>query len=219
MDWYAELKRRFAEQRDPENAAKMAAYMRNLFAFYGLATPKRRAQYRDMLREAKKRGIVDWELLDKCYEDEYRELQYFVIDYLEAMGDFLCFEDMPKLKRYAKSKQWWDSIDGLDTVIGRIGLADRRMNELMLEWSADEDFWLRRIAIDHQLGRKEQTDRELLAQIIVNNLGDREFFINKAIGWSLREYAKTDPEWVRDFLAKYGERLDKLSVREASKHL
>lgn len=93
------------------------------------------------------------------------------------------------------------------------------MNELMLAWSVDEDFWLRRIAIDHQLGRKEQTDRELLAQIIVNNLGDREFFINKAIGWSLREYAKTDPEWVRDFLARYGERLDKLSVREASKHL
>lgn len=219
MDWYAELKRRFAEQRDPENAVKMAAYMRNLFAFYGLATPKRRALYRDMLREAKKRGVVDWELLDRCYEDEYRELQYFVVDYLEAMGEFLRFEDMPRLKRYAKSKQWWDSIDGLDRVIGRIGLADRRMNELMLAWSVDEDFWLRRIAIDHQLGRKEQTDRELLAQIIVNNLGDGEFFINKAIGWSLREYAKTDPEWVRDFLARYGERLDKLSVREASKHL
>ena len=63
----------------------------------------------------------------------------------------------------------------------------------MLEWSLDEDFWLRRIAIDHQLGRKEKTNTELLEKILVNNLGSREFFINKAIGWSLRDYSKTDP--------------------------
>ena len=73
----------------------------------------------------------------------------------------------------------------------------------MLEWSLDEDFWLRRIAIDHQLGRKEKTNTALLEKILVNNLGSREFFINKAIGWSLRDYSKTDPEWVRDFIRTY----------------
>ena len=89
----------------------------------------------------------------------------------------------------------------------------------MLEWSLDEDFWVRRVAIDHQLCRKERTNTALLEQIIVNNLGSGEFFINKAIGWSLRDYSKTNPAWVRDFLNRYGERMERLSVREAGKYV
>ena len=89
----------------------------------------------------------------------------------------------------------------------------------MLQWSTDEDFWIRRIAIDHQLLRKEKTNTQLLEQIIINNLGSSEFFINKAIGWSLRDYSKTNPDWVRDFINRYKERMDKLSVREASKYI
>ena len=79
--------------------------------------------------------------------------------------------------------------------------------------------WLRRIAIDHQLLRKERTDKVLLGQIIVNNLGSDEFFINKAIGWSLREYSKTDPDWVSNFIQLHEERMNKLSIREAGKYL
>ena len=104
-------------------------------------------------------------------------------------------------------------------MIGNIGLRDARVDALMLEWSADEDFWVRRIAIDHQLLRKEKTNTMLLERIIVNNLGSDEFFINKAIGWSLRDYSKTDPEWVRAFLEKYGKEMDKLSIREAGKYI
>ena len=70
----------------------------------------------------------------------------------------------------------------------------------MLEWSTDEDFWMRRIAIDHQLCRKERTNTELLEKILVNNFGSSEFFINKAIGWSLRDYSKTNQDWVRNFV-------------------
>lgn len=89
----------------------------------------------------------------------------------------------------------------------------------MLLWSKEKDFWLRRIAIDYQLNRKEKTNKELLEKIIVNNLGSREFFINKAIGWSLREYSKTNPFWVKEFINKYKDKLDKLSIREASKYI
>lgn len=135
------------------------------------------------------------------------------------MQDLLTYEDIPKIRTYIKAKQWWDTIDLFDQVVGRIGLQDSRVDDLMLEWSLDEDFWLRRIAIDHQLGRKEKTNTELLEKILVNNLGSREFFINKAIGWSLRDYSKTDPEWVRDFIRTYGEKMDMLSVREGSKYL
>ena len=135
------------------------------------------------------------------------------------MQKFLTYDDIPKIWKYIKEKQWWDSIDCLDRIVGEIGLSDSRVDELMLQWSLDEDLWVRRLAIDHQLLRKEKTNRELLGQIIVNNLGSKEFFINKAIGWSLRDYSKTDPEWVKDFIDQYKDRMDKLSIREGSKYL
>ena len=89
----------------------------------------------------------------------------------------------------------------------------------MLTWSVDDDLWLRRIAIDHQLLRKDQTDTALLEEIIVANLGQQEFFINKAIGWALRDYSKTDPGWVRAFIERHRDGLAPLSVREAGKYL
>jgi 3-methyladenine DNA glycosylase AlkD len=89
----------------------------------------------------------------------------------------------------------------------------------MLAWSTDEDFWLRRIAIDHQLCRKDKTNTELLEQILINNFGSSEFFINKAIGWSLRDYSKTNPQWVKTFIEKYKDKMNKLSIKEASKYI
>ena len=219
MEKYLEIKDLFENNRDKENAVKMAAYMRNQFKFYGLATPKRKAQYKDLLKSEKKSKNVDWDFLDKCYEDEYREFQYLVMDYLTAMQKFLAYDDVPNIKKYIKSKQWWDTIDGLDRIIGEIAFVDDRIDDLMLEWSKDEDFWVRRIAIDHQLCRKEKTNMELLEKILVNNFGSNEFFINKAIGWSLRDYSKTNPEWVRSFLDKYQEKMSKLSVKEAGKYI
>jgi len=219
MDKYEELKRKFEESKDKENAISMAKYMRNLFSFYGIPTPKRKAVYKDFLKEEKKLEKIDWELLDQCYQDLHREFQYFVCDYLLAMNKYLTFEDIPKLKQYITKKEWWDTIDCFDSVIGEIGLRDNRVEKLMLEWSKDKDLWLRRIAIDHQLNRKEKTNKELLEQIIVNNFGSEEFFINKAIGWSLREYSKTNPTWVKEFLDKYKDKLNKLSIREASKYI
>lgn len=219
MDKYEELKRKFEESKDKENAISMAKYMRNLFSFYGIPTPKRKAVYKDILKEEKKLEKIDWELLDQCYQDLHREFQYFVCDYLLAMNKYLTFEDIPKLKQYITKKEWWDTIDCFDSVIGEIGLRDNRVEMLMLEWSKDKDHWLRRIAIDHQLNRKEKTNKELLEQIIVNNFGSEEFFINKAIGWSLREYSKTNPTWVKEFLDKYKDKLNKLSIREASKYI
>jgi 3-methyladenine DNA glycosylase AlkD len=89
----------------------------------------------------------------------------------------------------------------------------------MLVWSMSDNLWLRRVAINYQRKLKEKTNTELLEKIICNNLGTKEFFINKAIGWSLREYSKVNPDWVREFLRKYESKLAKLSIREASKYL
>lgn len=98
-------------------------------------------------------------------------------------------------------------------------MRDKKVNEILLNWSLDENIWLRRIAIDHQLLRKEKTNTKLLEQIIINNLNRQEFFINKAIGWSLRDYSKTNPKWVKEFIKKYKDSMSNLSISEASKYI
>lgn len=219
MNKYLKIKKSFEGLEDKENAVSMSKYIRNLFGFYGISSTKRKAVYKDFLKEEKKHKIIDWDFLDQCYKDEHREFQYLVCDYLITMNKFLSYDDITKIKSYAKTKQWWDTIDSLDRVIGEIGLRDPRVDSLMLEWSEDKDFWLRRIAIDHQLGRKEKTNEELLGKTIINNFGSDEFFINKAIGWALRDYSKTNPKWVKDFVNKYKDKMAKLSIKEASKYI
>ena len=219
MDKYEKIKGLFEAAADPAAAAAMSDYMRGKFIFYGIAAPKRRALYRDFLKAEKKNGAVDYAFLDRCWADEHREFQYVVFDYLAALENFLTYDDIFVMEKYVRTKQWWDTIDFFDEIIGGIGLRDRRVNGLMLDWSLDGDFWIRRIAIDHQLGRKEKTDAALLEKIIVNNLGSNEFFINKAIGWALRDYSKTNPAWVKDFLSRHGGEMSKLSLREAGKYI
>ncbi|MDR1543497.1 MAG: DNA alkylation repair protein [Prevotellaceae bacterium] len=216
---FEEIEKQFELNRNSDNAVQMAQYMRNQFKFYGLVAPVRKTVYKDFLKTEKAKKSIDWEFLDRCYQSDYREFQYLVMDYLSAMQKYLQYEDIPKIKNYAKTKQWWDTIDGLDRIIGDIGLADNRVDDLMIEWSKDNDFWIRRIAIDHQLLRKEKTNVDLLSKIICNNLGSNEFFINKAIGWSLRDYSKTSSKWVKDFVECNKDKMAKLSIKEATKYL
>lgn len=117
------------------------------------------------------------------------------------------------------AKSWWDTVDMLAQVVGNIALKDSRVEEEMLAWSREENIWVQRIAILYQLRFKEKTNTTQLVQILLNCVGTNEFFINKAIGWALREYSKTNPDWVRDFLEKYREQMANLSIREASKYL
>ena len=219
MDKYEKIKGLFEAAADPAAAAAMSDYMRGKFIFYGIAAPKRRALYRDFLKAEKKNGTVDYAFLDRCWADEHREFQYVVFDYLTALESFLTYDDIFVMEKYVRTKQWWDTIDFFDEIIGGIGLRDGRVTDLMLDWSLDGDFWVRRIAIDHQLGRKEKTDAALLEKIIVNNLGSKEFFVNKAIGWALRDYSKTNPAWVKDFLSRHGGEMNGLSLREAGKYI
>ena len=143
---------------------------------------------------------IDWTFMEECWQHPYREFQYIAMDYLDKKKKELRPEDFSKLKELAQTKSWWDSIDQLDRIIGEITFHYPETKDFMRQWSLDEDFWLRRIAIDHQLIRKELTDTDLLAEVICNNFGQTEFFINKAFGWRLRNYSKVNPDWVRDLL-------------------
>lgn len=217
MDFEA-LYQSFLQSANKEQAQKMSAYMRNLFPFLGIPTPKRRQLCKEFFKKAKQKKIA-WDFIALCWQCPYRELQYLAIDYLSLMKEYLSGEDLPEIKKLILTKSWWDTIDGLDRIVGNLALMYPQVNEDLLVWSVADNIWLRRIAIDHQLGRQEKTNRELLEKIIVNNFGQTEFFINKAIGWSLRDYSKTDPKWVQSFIDKYRAKLAPLSLKEASKYL
>lgn len=216
---YQELKLKFKKYQNQEQALQMKKYMRNQFEFYGYHSLKRKQIYQQDLRTEKQLKVIDWNLLQQAWNDPYREMQYFVCDYLIAMERFLSFEDLPKLRAFIKQKSWWDTIDSLIKPIGYLGLKDKRIDKKMLEWSQDNNIWIRRTAIEHQLLRKEKMKTELLAQTIKNNFGSKEFFINKAIGWALRDYSKTNPKWVAQFLEKYRDQMATVSLKEASKYL
>ena len=115
---------------------------------------------------------------------------------------------------------WWDFVDGVSHRIGGLLQAHpRTMTEQLLAWSTDQDFWIRRSAITPQLKARARTDQDLLRAVIEPNLAEPEFFIRKAIGWALRKYAKTDPDWVRHFVLEKGTHLSPLSRKEAMRHL
>ena len=202
----------------PDDAVAMKAYMKNKFEFLGVKTPVRRKLSKIFFKQQTD-SVIDWVFINESWDNPYRELQYAALDYLEIRKKLLTPSDLPRLKKLAQTKSWWDTIDFLDRLVGSIIAQFPETKEIILVWSRDEDIWLRRLAIDHQLLRKEETDTELLEKILVNNLGQTEFFINKAIGWALRDYSKTNPDWVKDFIERYRVEMAALSIREGSKYL
>ena len=205
--------------KDPEKAGPMEAYMRHQFPFLGIAGPERNALYKKYFPEAKKTRVIDWDFVDTCWAKEPREYQYVAANYLKTMQSYLTENDLPNLERLVVTKSWWDTVDILDRIVGSLVYGKPELEEIILQWSLSDNIWLRRVAIDHQLLRKEKTNVQLLEKILLHNLNQTEFFINKAIGWALRDYSKTNPAWVACFIEKNKERMTELSIKEASKYL
>lgn len=208
----------FLSNANPEKATKMSAYMRHQFRFLGIPTPQRRQISKNYFKQNQSTQI-DWAFIDTCWQKEEREFQYLAIDYLLRFSALLDKQDLPKIQVLITQKAWWDSVDALNAVVRAMVLAFPELKTTMLEWSTAENFWLRRVAILHQLLLKERMDRALLQQILSNNLNQTEFFINKAIGWALRDYSKTNPAWVKDFIQANQAQLSTLTIREGSKYL
>lgn len=190
---------------DPERATGMAAYMRNQFPFLGVATPERRKATRALLPRR-----VDWLLIDALWALPEREFQYVACDHLQKVPLESAAAD--SLRTLVTTKSWWDTVDALAKPIGRACTPEQ-----MRAWARDENLWVRRAAVLHQLGRREATDTELLGEILAANLDSGEFFLDKAVGWALREYSKTDPAWVRTFLDTH--EVAALTRREGAKYL
>lgn len=217
--WYGNLFEELKSLQDSERAVSMAAYMRNQFPFLGIAATPRKLVAKSYFRIALQEHIIDFDFVEKCFQQQEREYQQLAVDYLLSIKNLLTPEDLNRIKKYIVTKSWWDTVDGLDGVVGSMTLRYPELKKVMVEWSQTDNIWLRRVAIDHQLLFKNKTDTLLLAKIITNNFGTKEFFINKAIGWSLRDYSKTNPQWVKDFIQKHSSQMAPLSIREGSKYL
>ena len=209
----------FEENRNELLAESMSKYMQDKFRFLGVRGATRTEIYKKYFPDARKTKTIDWDFVENCWNKEEREFQYVVVYYLKAMQKFLKREDISRLKYLIVTKSWWDTVDLLAKVVGSLIIRIKGYDQIMLEWSKDSNIWLRRVAILYQLSLKDKVDKQVLDKILVNNLGDSEFFINKAVGWVLRDYSKYNPEWVREFIKKNKENMANLSIREASKYI
>lgn len=216
---YNDLINIFLKNKDPERASQMAAYMKDQFPFFGIPKPKRELLSKEYMKQFKKEGDLDWDFVNMLWSMSEREFQYLAVDYLLKLIDSLQEKDIENIKPLIITKSWWDTVDTLATrIIGPLCLKHPELiNSHIIKWSKEDNIWLIRNAILFQLKYKEKTDAELLGIIIKENSETKEFFINKAIGWALREYSKTNKTWVEEFIKR--NRLNSLSVREGSKYL
>ncbi|MFC8038453.1 DNA alkylation repair protein [Paenarthrobacter sp. NPDC057355] len=207
---------------DAERARGSQAYMKSEMPSLGVRVPEVRRIVRSAAMEFPPTSPEELRtaILTLWREAGAREERYAAID---LTGLRMVKEDLGMLPIYEeviRTGAWWDLVDGVSHRICALLLAHRDiMTPLLLRWANDADMWIRRAAITAQLGAKSTTDTVLLAQVISANLADKEFFIRKAIGWSLREYSKTDPEWVRRFVEENRAALSPLSKREATRLL
>ena len=150
----------------------------------------------------------------------WREERYAAIDLTSLKSAAKDLEMLPLYEEIIRTGAWWDFVDGVsDRICALLQHHRSTLTPLLRTWASDPDFWIRRAAITSQLKAKTSTDQGLLATALDANLADKEFFIRKAIGWTLREYAKTDPQWVRSYVETRRPMLSPLSLREAMKHL
>lgn len=214
------LKSVFEKNENPSRSEAMQAYMRGQFVFLGLSSPTRRTLQKDIFSEFKN---YDWaqveEFISECWAQDAREYKYAAMDYAGIFQKKYTTDQIPFFEKLIGDQSWWDTVDLIAS--GLIGKTLLRYPEstgpIAMQWIKMEPFWYPRSALILQLFFRERTDFELLKKLILRTRGSREFFINKAAGWALRQYSKTDPKGVSRFLSEI--KLHPLTVREASKYL
>lgn len=201
----------------------MRAYMKSAMPCYGISLPGVRAISRQVFGAAVF-DCASWRdtLLELWRTARYREERYAAIDLLMARRYKQCLTPdlMPALEEMIVTGAWWDYVDAITSAVG--GLLrehPQTIKPIMRRWSTDPNLWKRRVSIICQLGFKRDTDLDLLYANIEPNLADRDFFIRKAIGWALRQYAWTDPDEVVRYVHDHESELSPLSKREALKNI
>lgn len=215
------IKTLYQKNANPEQAAPMKKYMRDQFEYLGIKTPQAKALQKEFYAE---HGLPEISELDVIVRDLWtlpeREYKYVAMGLVDKFNKKLPADFIKTIEHVIVTESWWDTVDLIAThQVGTIFMRFPKVKDKYLKkWRTSRNIWLRRTTILFQLLYKDETNFELLCDIIRENLGSDEFFINKAIGWSLRQYGKTDPKAVKKFV-KDTKELHPLSVREAMKHL
>ena len=214
-----------ADAADPARAPAMQAYMKSSMPYRGVSAPVVRRLCRGAFIGLSYADAADWraDVLALWREAAFREERYAAIELTGHRGarGFQRFAALPLYEELIVTGAWWDYVDAIATQrLWTLLQADREpMRAAMLAWSTDADPWKRRSAILCQIKAKRDTDLDLLYRCIEPSLGSAEFFLRKAIGWALRQYAWTVPDEVRRYVAAHAERLSGLSRREALKNI
>jgi 3-methyladenine DNA glycosylase AlkD len=226
-DLVTEIRGVLAAAGDPERARAQQAYLKSAMLLHGIGSPALKALLRPILADPahRMRSRQEWEDTVRELWDgaTHREERYAA---LALTGQRTCraWQDpraLPLYEHLVTTGAWWDLVDPVAADrVGPILLGDpAEVAPVVRGWAASDDLWLRRAAVISQLKARERTDTALLRECIELNLDDASFWLRKAIGWALRQYARTDPAWVRAEVERWGPRLSGLSRREALKHL
>lgn len=218
----AAVKDGLAAVADPGRAPKMQAYMKSDMPYLGVAMPLVRTVTKAAVRQHPPTSplhlgataAVLWR------GGTHREHRYAATGLTSLPMADGALGLVPLYEQMIVTGAWWDHVDGVAPRLGQLLAANpASLRPLLLAWSRTPDRWLRRASIIAQLGAKARTDVDLLSRVIDANVTDPDFFVRKAIGWSLRDYARSDPDWVKGFVAARVDSLSTLSRREATKHL
>lgn len=220
MDVYEYIKHLAPVYAEPERADGMKAYMKGQFEYYGISSPSRKL----LLAELKKtyKPVLNeetWQLAGRLWEDPHREMQYVALEILRPLARKMDCSHMPILESMILTKSWWDTVDGVaPDLVGSIFSRDKACRDrYVYRWMEKPNIWLKRSAIIFQLRYGRNTDFDLLSEAILKNDTSAEFFVRKAQGWALRQYAKFEPIRVRQFV-EANPQLSGLTKREALKH-
>ena len=215
------LKTLFEQNADPTKAGPMKKYMRDQFEYLGIKSPQVTVLLREHINE---HGLPPLDKLDIIVRELWglpqREFQYAAMSLMIKLEKKVGEDFITTIEYLIMTKSWWDTVDILagHAVGSQFKRFPKVKEKYLKKWRKSEDFWLRRTALLFQLGYKKETDFDLLCELVKENLGSDEFFINKAIGWALRQYAHTNPASVKKFV-KTTKELHPLSRREALKNI
>ncbi len=214
----ADIRTALRAASDPALAPGQQAYMKSAMPFLGVRVPEVRRIARTLAKAEKDAAALRRASVELWDGASHREERYAAMALLALRPARAQPELIPLVEHMVRTGQWWDYTDELAHRLAELhDVGPDSTASLARRWSRDDDLWIRRIAILSQLGRGARVDPVLLADVITPNIGDSEFFIRKAIGWALREYARVDAEWVRAFAD--ANTLSPLSRREALKHI
>jgi 3-methyladenine DNA glycosylase AlkD len=215
-EWVAGVEEALHSLADPERAVPMRLYMKNIAPFLGVSKPERdKAQKQFGLPEPGD----ETRACRLLYAKEHREFHYIATFVLRKRAKHLPSDALVDLRWFVQNHSWWDTIDELTKSIGGVVTQYPELVPELDTWVRDPDFWVNRAAILHQLGFGVHTDVDRLFRLCRVQAAHPEFFVSKAIGWALRDYAWTNPEAIRTFVNDHRSEFSPLTIREALKNI